>query len=356
MDRKKLIIAGLILIAILGIIAISLINENNSGFVSDSQIVDMVGRTVDVPENITKVASISSSSTVLVFMFAPDKLIGWDSLRSDIKNKYMDDKYANLPYLGGGKKDANYENYISLDPDISFLGHGNTAEEVDNLQIKLGNIPLVDIEGDNNISTVKEAIKFVGNVLREENKSNDLINFYDEMISEVENKVKDIPPNDKKRVYFAKDSTGLNSHPEGSQHTQLIELCGGENVFKTDITKGSAGISIEQIIEWNPDVIIANDPLFYENVYSDPLWKDIKAVKEKQVYLAPQSPFSWFTGPPGANAIIGIPWTAKVLYPEKFQDLDLNNITKTFYSKFYHYDLTDSEVKDILESSGLKNN
>lgn len=356
MEMKKIIIVVIFLIAILGVIAISLTNEKSSGFVSDSQIVDMVGRTVDAPKNIAKVASISSSSSVLVFMFAPDKLVGWDSTRTEIKNKYMDSKYANLPYLGGGKKDANFENYISLSPDIIFVGHGNSAEEVDNLQSKFGNIPLVDIEGDNNITTVKESIQFVGNVLRQENKSNDLINFYDEMVKQVDNKVKDISPKDKKRVYYAKDSTGLSSHPAGSQHTQLIELCGGENVFKTDITKGSAGISIEQIIEWNPDVIIANDPLFYENVYSDPLWKDIKAVKEKQVYLAPQSPFSWFDGPPGANVIIGIPWTAKVLYPEKFQDLDLNKITKDFYSKFYHYTLTDNDVKDLLESSGLKNN
>jgi iron complex transport system substrate-binding protein len=354
MDKKRIVIAFVLLIAILTVIAISLSGEQNTGFVSDSQIIDMVGRTVDAPKNIERIASISSSSTVLIFMFAPDTLVGWDSRRTDIKNKYMDDKYGTLPYIGGGKGDANFENYISLNPDIVFVGHGGSAEEVNNLQIKLGNIPLVDIEGDNNISTIKEPIIFMGNVLRQENKSNDLINFYDEMVNTVENNVKDINPKDKKRVYFAKDDTGLSSHPQGSQHTQLIEICGGDNVFKTDITKGSAGITIEQIIKWDPDIIIANDPLFYNRVYSDPLWKDIKAVKEKQVYLSPQSPFSWFTGPPGANVIIGIPWTAKILYPERFQDLDLNNITKKFYSEFYHYNLTDEDVKDILESSGLK--
>jgi len=225
---------------------------------------------------------------------------------------------------------------------------------VDDLQLKFGNIPLVEIGRSNNLSTVKESIQFMSNVLKQENKSNDLINFFEEMVDIVESRVNDIDPKDKKRVYFARDDTGLSSHPAGSQHTQLIELCGGDNVFKTDITKGSAGITIEQIIEWNPEIIIANDPLFYNKVYSDPLWKDITAVKEKQVYLAPQSPFGWFASPPGANVIIGIPWTAKVLYPEKFQDLDLKNITKMFYSEFYHYNLTDSEVEDILSSSGLK--
>jgi len=58
-------------------------------------------------------------------------------------------------------------------------------------------------------------------------------------------------------------------------------------------------------------------------VFSDPVWQNVKAVKDKQVYLAPNSPFNWFEGPPGVNSIIGIPWTAKVLYPDRFKDMDI---------------------------------
>lgn len=79
----------------------------------------------------------------------------------------------------------------------------------------------------------------------------------------------------------------------------------------------------------------------------------MNAVKNKQVYMVPQSPFSWFENPPGANSILGIAWTAKVLYPDKFQSMDLKSLTKEFYSDFYHYNLTDSEVSNLLSSSGL---
>lgn len=353
-EKSIIIIAIIILIVVMGIISISLNSQQSSGFISHTQLVDMLGRTVDIPEDIEKIASMSSSVTVQAYMFVPDKLVGWDSSRTDIQNEYMNSNYSSLPYIGGGKKDANYENYISLNPDIIFIGHGNTAEDVDAQQNKFGNISLIDVEGDNDLTTLPASIKFMGNILKQENKSNDLINFYNEMNSTVENKVKDIKASEKKRVYYAKDETGLMSHASNSQHTQLIELCGGENVVKTGVTKGSAGISIEQVLEWNPDVIITNDPEFYSKVYSNHLWEDVKAVKEKEVYLAPQSPFSWFDGPPGANVIIGIPWTAKVLYPDKFEDLDLKNITKNFYSEYYHYNLTDEEVNNILNSSGLK--
>jgi len=356
MNKKNItiiIIIIAIIIATIGIVYNSFSDEK-MGYVSNNQVVDMLGRTVNVSENITLIASLSSSSTVQAYILAPDKLAGWDSQRSPSQNKYMNSSYTNLPYLGGGKQDANYENYISLNPDIVFVGHGYESKNVDTIQEKLGKIPLIDIEGDNNISTVSESIKFMGNVLKNNETSADLLNFYDENLKIVEDRVKDIPLKDKKRVYYAKDETGLLSHAAESQHTQLIEICGGNNVVKTDFTKGSTGISIEQIIKWDPEVIIANDAGFYEKVYSDPLWQDITAVKNKQVYLAPQSPFSWFAGPPGANTIMGIPWTAKVLYPEKFKDIDLKNLTKNFYSEFYHYDLTENEVNDILSTSGLK--
>lgn len=114
------------------------------------------------------------------------------------------------------------------------------------------------------------------------------------------------------------------------------------------------GVSLELVLEWNPDVIITSSPEFYKNVYSDKSWQSINAVKNKQVYLSPQDPFNWFESPPGANTIIGIAWTAKVLYPDKFTDMNLNSLTKEFYSNFYHYNLTNSEVSNILSSSGLK--
>ena len=52
--------------------------------------------------------------------------------------------------------------------------------------------------------------------------------------------------------------------------------------------------------------------------------------------------------------IIGVPWTAKVIYPDKYSDIDMISVTKEFYSDFYHYDLSDDQAKQILLDSGLK--
>ena len=161
----------------------------------------------------------------------------------------------------------------------------------------------------------------------------------------------------KKTVYYAQGDDGLQTNPSHSTHGQLIDLVGGVNVADSVAqgnTTSGVQVSIEQVISWNPDVIITNDPEFYASVYDNPNWNKLDAVKNKEVYLSPQSPFKWFDRPVGANMIIGAPWTAKVIYPDEYKDINMVDATKEFYSNFYHYDLSDDEAKQILLGSGLK--
>lgn len=321
---------------------------------NDIQVTDMLGRSVYIPAEANKVASISASTTVELFMLAPEKMIGWNNRRTSEENTYMESNYTNLPVIGGGKKDANYENIISMNPDIVLIGHGGSEDQVNQIQDKFGDIPTLDVEGDNNLTNVTSSLTFLGKILGKKEKSEKLVNFYKDMMQEVNSTVSKIPDSEKKKVYYARDSTGLMSNPPGSTHTQLIEICGGKNVVEAPLTKGSVGVSMELLLQWNPDVIITSNEEFYKKVYSDSYWANIKAVQDKQVYLVPRSPFNWFEDPPGANTIIGIPWTAKVLYPDKFKDLDLKKITKEFYAEYYNYNLTDTQASRILSNSGLE--
>ena len=175
------------------------------------------------------------------------------------------------------------------------------------------------------------------------------------MYKAVTEKVATIPEDQRVRVYYAEGPDGLKTDPEVSDHAQLITICGGKNVAEVN-EKGAGGmspVSIEQVLSWNPDLILAGDSRFYKSVLSDPNWKDINAVKNKNVFLIPNQPFGWIDRPPGVNRIIGIPWLAQAFYPDLFADMDLSVYIKEFYSKFYHYDLSDDEINDIITSSGL---
>lgn len=320
----------------------------------------MVGRSVTIPSEVQKVVATSPPMTTMVYMLAPDKLAGLNFQWSDTEKKYVDDKYQNLPVVGGwfGRQDGSYEEIISVAPGIVIEGAMGDVDldTVNERQEKFGDIPVVGVTDNSDITQITSSIEFMGKLLGEEDKANKLIDFTNKYLDKANTVSSSISDSEKKKVYYAEGTEGLQTDPSGSLHSQLIDIVGGENVADVAVQNGTGQIevSIEQVIKWNPSVVITTDSTFYSKVYNDTKWANIDAVKNKQVYLSPQSPFKWFDRPPGANIIIGIPWTAKVIYPEKYSDIDLKKTTKEFYKEFYHYNLTDEEVLDILKSSGLK--
>ncbi len=355
-DQKIIIITLIVILAVIGLIGVYFNLQNVSS--DNGKITDMAGRSVSMPGEINKTYSTAGSVTILLYMLAPDTMIGWNSQNGT--NNYMPDKYKTLPVLGGGQGQgegtANFETVISKEPDIVFVGHGGDNDTINRIQQKFGEIPAVDIEGDNNLTNIIPSIKFMGTVLGNQNQSNHLIDFYTMVLGKVNDTVSTIPDSEKKKVYYARSADGLTTFAAESPQTQLIAICGGKSVVQGPVASGGMAVSMEMIISWNPDVIITSSSEFYNTVYTNQLWQNITAVQDRQVYLVPQDPFNWFESPPGANTIIGIPWTAKVLYPDKFKDLDLKNLTMEFYSDFYHYNLTNDQVSKILSSSGLETN
>ena len=77
------------------------------------------------------------------------------------------------------------------------------------------------------------------------------------------------------------------------------------------------------------------------------------AVRNREVYETPQYPFNWIDRPPSVNRIIGIKWLANLFYPDVFH-YDMRAETRRFYSEFYHWQLTDSELDRILATATRK--
>ncbi len=323
-------------------------------------ITDMAGRELTVPDKMNHVLSTYPPTSEMIFMLAPDKLMGWQSDSTNMK--YMKDEYKNLPVVGGwyGGITANYETFLSMKPDAIFEGFsrsGNYMDTINERQDNLKPIPLIEVSETGDVNNYTPAIDFMGKTLGAEEKASELKDFYNRVYTRVKDTASTIPANERKQVYYAEGIDGLSTEPNNS-HAQLIALCGGTNVASGVAAQGGMGetpVTPEQILSWNPDVIIVREPRFYEDIYTDPNWASIKAVKDKRVYLAPRDPFGWFDRPPCVNTIIGIPWLAKVLYPDKFSDLNLKDLTREFYSKFYSYDLSDQQLDDLISGSGLTN-
>ena len=364
MEKKsKIIILILIILIIIGIATHIFLTPSSVESVGSKNLTDMINRTVEIPASANNIIATSPPMTTILYMIAPDKLKAVNFQWTDDELKYVPGQYSNYPVVGGwyGAQDGSYEEFIAAEPDIVIEsideGGDGDASTVRERQEKFGTIPVVAVNDTTNVEKIGESILFIGEVVGAQDKANELNDFNNKYLDIVHSKVSELSDSDKKTVYYAQGDDGLQTNPSHSTHSQLIDLVGGVNVadsLSQGNTTGGIQVSIEQVLSWNPDIIITTDPEFYASVYDNPNWAKLDAVKNKEVYLSPQSPFKWFDRPVGANIIIGVPWTAKVIYPDSYKDINMVEATKEFYSNFYHYDLSDDDVKQILLDSGLK--
>lgn len=364
MEKKsKIIILILAILIVLGVATHLFLTPSTVENSGAKNITDMLGRSMEIPASLNKVVATSPPMTTVIYMIAPEKLTALNFEWTDEEEVYVPSQYRGLPNIGGwyGTQDGSYEEFIASEPDIVIEsideGGDGDLSTVEERQTKFGKIPVVAVNDTTHVEKVDSSILFIGEVIGATENAQKLVDFNDKYLNEVHNKSAQLSDSDKKTVYYAEGNDGLKTNPSGSPHGQLIDLVGGVNVANSlnqGNTTSGVQVSIEQVISWNPDIIITTDPDFYAKVYNDSNWASINAVKNHEVYLSPQSPFKWFDRPVGANMIIGVPWTAKVIYPDQYSDIDMVSVTKEFYSEFYHFDLSDDQAKEILLGSGLK--
>ena len=364
MEKKsKVVILILILLVVVAVATQMFLTPSTVDSVGGKNVTDMINRSVEIPASVSNVVATSPPMTTVLYMIAPDKLKAVNFQWTDEELKYVPNQYANYPVVGGwyGSQDGSYEEFIAAEPDIVIEsideGGDGDLSTVEERQEKFGTLPVVAVRDTTNVEKIGESITFMGEVVGEQDNAKKLNDFNEKYLKIVKDKSSKLSDSDKKTVYYAEGDDGLSTNPSHSAHGQLIDLIGGKNVADSanqGNTTNGIQVSIEQVISWNPDIIITTDPEFYASVYSDSNWASINAVKNHEVYLSPQSPFKWFDRPVGANMIIGVPWTAKVIYPEDYSDINMVSATQEFYSDFYHIDLSDNDAKQILLDSGLK--
>ncbi len=318
------------------------------------KIVDMAGRTVEVPTTIKKAYTTSQIGIIVLYTLNPDKLAGWGFELSDVDKQFIDEKYHSLPVLGvwsGKNGSGNIEEIIKVHPDVIFsIGtiEDSQISLSDKIQEQTG-IPVVMLDGP--LEKLDKMYKEIGDIMNEEARAKELGDYCAKTIADINTFKSKIPDEKKARVYYAEGPKGLETDSKGSFHTEVLDFVGGINVADVPMQGGygRSAVSLEQLMKWDPEVIIVGYDKdtkggFYNEVYNTPEWKDIKAVKDKKVYSIPNRPFDWFDRPPSVNRIIGVKWLANLLYPD-YVDLDITKEAKDFYEKFYHKKLTDEEVK-----------
>ena len=255
--------------------------------------------------------------------------------------------------MGEGRS-LNLEVLLKIKPDVAFIWErGNSYNainsEYERTLRKLG-IPAVFMRMDT-IQSYPAALLFMGDVLNRRERAKRLNRYAVGVLQRVERALVFPPANRKVSVYYAEGLDGLATEGEGSMHAELIPLSGGRNVcrLKPATLMGQEKISMEQLLLYDPDVILVKEKICFERIQKDARWKHLRAVRNKRVYLIPHVPFNWFDRPPSYMRLLGIQWLANLLYPDRYP-IDMVKETRAFYRLFINKDLSDREARDLLWS------
>ena len=355
MKKKMLLISALIFISVCsGCGATETETENETFIFTDS-----CAREVELPVNIKKVAPSGSMAQIIVYTAAPEMLAGWSSNPGGMQFDYFPEKYRNLPEFGqfyGGNVSLNMETLIAAAPDV-IIDMGDkkpgAADDMDAIQEQTG-IPAIFIEAT--LETYPEAYRVLGELLGAQEQTELIARYIEGVLADAVNANAKLDPSERLTVMFGTGRSGLDCNAKGSIHAAVIDAVGAVNAVEVPEVSNAGGgntVSMEQLLLFDPDVILLSGGGPYETVGDDPLWSGLSAIENGRYYEIPFGPYHFIANPPSVNQIIGIKWLGNLLYPDLYP-YDILTEIRVFYKLFWHYELTDDEARSLLANSTLK--
>ncbi|MDO4812887.1 MAG: ABC transporter substrate-binding protein [Eubacteriales bacterium] len=313
---------------------------------------DSVGRTVEVPDKIDRIAVSGPMAQMVVFALAPDQMVGIASEWDKTAAQYLDTQYYELPVLGqlyGGKGELNLETLLASGAQIVIdVGEpkDGIVEDLDALSEQTG-LPFVHITATTD--TMGDAYHKLGELLNRDAEAETLATYCESVYSRT---VKIAESVDKIDLLYCLGENGQNVIANGSYHAEIIDLLSNNlAVVDSPSSKGTGNeVDMEQILLWNPDYIFFAPESIYDTVADDPIWQQVTAIREGHYFEVPFGPYNWMGFPPSVQRLLGMMWMAKVLYGNA-ADYDLQSEVAEYFSLFYHCELSDAQYQELVANS-----
>ncbi len=314
-------------------------------------IVDSAGRKVTLPARVERVFVAGPPASVLTYTLARDAMVGWIRTPSPAEKEFLAAPARELPETGrltGRGDTVSLERLVATKPDM-ILDFGSTSDTfvslANRVQEQTG-IPYALIDG--RFAATTASLKLAAEMLGRVERGATLAAYAEAAFAQVDGVLARVPADKRPRVYLARGPEGLETGSRGSINTEIIERAGAINVAEGLGGSGNiSNASLEQIIAWQPDIVVTLDRGFFNGVQGKPGWDKVKAVTGKRVYLAPNLPWGWIDAPPSLNRLIGLRWLLSLFYPAE-AGLDLKAETRKFYDFFYGVSLSDDQLARLL--------
>lgn len=326
-------------------------------------ITDMAGRKITIPKKVERVVALSGSLRYIVYLQAFDKIVGIEGIEKKRVMKgipatgkaywlVIKDKVQNIPSIGEGGpgKLPDFEKLITVKPDLVITFQVDDAELI---QKKTG-LPVVVIRsaeaGSLRIEDILNTFTFLGKILDREERANELNQYIQQCISDLKKRT---AGSTRPTVYIggisARGAHGITSTVANYPSLQWLNV---KNVVDETGRKGHVFIDKEMLLIWNPQYIfidtgglsiVNNDYLKNKEFY-----KKLKAVKEGNVYTVfPHNFYRTNLEIIFANAY----FIGKVIYPNKFSDIEIRKKAAEIFKKFLGVDVYD-DLKSVYKGYG----
>ena len=317
---------------------------------------DSTGRSVTVPSEITKIAITGPLSQVYILPLAGDMLVGVSNAFSSDAELYLPEYIISAPEIGqlyGGKGELDLEALLTADPDIVIdIGEtkGSTKEDLDALTAQTG-IPFVHIYAT--VDTAPEAYRMLGELLGREENAEKIAAWCQNTLDTIDNLMTQVDADGvRKDILYCLGDAGVNVMAQGSFHADTINTMGNNVAALDDVVSHGNGneTDLEQIMLWNPELILFDAASIYDEVASMEAWQSVGAITSGNYYEAPYGPYGWLSSPPAVQRYLGLLWLGELLYPE-YTDYNLQEEITEYYKLFYGCDLTDEMYSQLVANS-----
>ncbi|MDR3260390.1 MAG: ABC transporter substrate-binding protein [Tannerella sp.] len=314
---------------------------------SQTRQVNVDGTVVAVPSVVKRIADPWPAHNMIVYMLGyGDKIVATSVSKRMCPWFYkINPAMAKAALAFAPSGDNSMEELLKAKPDLVFSTkmHAN-LEVIRKLEIPVVELSFSDFDG------LRKCVLTTGEVLGGDAKpkAEKYVAYLDGNIAKIRQAIADIPPDEKPKVLHITALSPIMVSGSNMIMDAWITLCGGINAATG--VDNSKQVSSEQILLWNPDIIIyagASVEIKEQDVLSNPALKNTKAGRNNRIYINPKGLFSWDRY--SAEEALQIQWAAQKFYPERFKDFDVITETISFYKSFFNYSLTGEEAEMIIK-------
>lgn len=328
------------------IVALSGCSASTSEELQQRAVVDMLDKTIELPKIVEKYCILYSSAVPMCGMLDD----GFAHM-CICPTLYADWTYELFPDLDEhaitvDKKSVTAEQIINEGAQVVFWSSSTHIELVQTLE-RLG-IACVNVSV-NDAEDLLHAMNIIAETLGTDFAKEQLVKYeakFSEYQAYAEEHSVDIPENEKKSILVlggVDDTTGFG---KDAYEAYWADLVGLDYIIPSSDGADKVTLTMEQIYEFDPDIIVVEGFFDEESIYNDPSWNSLRAVQNHMIISNPSVLDTW--SKPGAEAPLQYIWAFSALNADYAGEVDVMAEVIAFYKDFYQYEMSEEDATEML--------